>query len=112
MNKRYRLTPKPGVIRAGRVVNTQVKPTIVPGQNNVLKATPKPTQPKKVIIKKPEKPKPKQRRQRRPARAQPVRPSPLRRKKEKEFGLYKQAIEDLRNCGAGRILIMVAWTLS
>ena len=110
MSKQYRLTPKPGVARAGRIVQTRVKPTIVPGQNNVLRATtPSPkkvAQPKKVVIKKPE-------RRRKPpkrtaARAQPVRQSKLRRNKEVEIGRYKKAVEELKTSGVGRILVMVA----
>lgn len=109
MKRKYRLTPKPGVARAGRVVNTNTQPVIIAGKNNIIK-TQDPqvkSQPvKKVIIKKPEK----QPVRRRGAvnRARAPRPSPLRRQKELEIGKYKEDISKLKNIGVGRLLVMVA----
>ena len=107
MKPQYRLTPKPGVARAGRAINTNVKPIIVPGKPNVLRtqnAVLKQQQVKKVIIKKPVR-KPVRKR---PGPRAPVRASPLRKQKELEIGRYKKAVEGLKNVGLGRILIMIA----
>jgi hypothetical protein len=112
MKRQYRLTPKPGVARAGRRVNTNVKPIIVAGQPNVVKTRdPKVVKEqavKRVIIKKPDKRRVVRPRTPRSNRARAPRPSPLRQQKELEIGRYKEAVNKLKNCGVGRILIMVA----
>jgi hypothetical protein len=109
MKRQYRLTPKPGVARAGRVFNTQTKPVIVNGRANVLKTKDQSVQKvpqvkiKKVVIKKPAR-KPAARR----VKPQAARSSALRKKKEVEISRYKKAVTDLKNSGIGKILIMVA----
>lgn len=113
MKKQYRLTPKPGVARAGRVVNTNSRPVIVAGHRNVIKTQdttkPKNVETPKVVIKKPERKNPVRRVTRaNRAKAQPVRSSPLKRHKELEIGKYKDSVSKLRNSGVGRLLIMVA----
>jgi hypothetical protein len=126
MSSKYRLTPKPGIIKAGRVVKTPARPTILPtSAPHIVKVTDKPPkippeqQPQKVLIQQkagpkatPPQPAPRKRAQRPKAgaRAQPsvYRSSPLRRKKDAEMGLYRKKVENLKDCGIGRYLVMVA----
>lgn len=110
---KYRLRPKPGIARAGRFVNTKIRPIIVSNDNrNIVRAkevnTPTPPSDlQKVTIKRPPK-EPRKEPRRGPRSQRVVRQSPLRRQKEMEIGKYKKAVEKLKNCGQGRILVMVA----
>jgi len=113
MAQRYRLTAKPGIVRAGRFVNTRTKPIIVLNKPNTSRATQPSTlrlqQPQKVMIQRPPNIK--------APRNNVVKPrvvvnkskvSRLRSQKELHQTQYNAAIERLRDCGKGRILIMVA----
>ena len=113
---KYRLTPKPGIARAGRFVNTQVSPVIITSKPGVVRVQQnqksadkiaKAEQVKKVIIKKPDK-KPVRKKRATPRSQSQYRSSPLKRRKEIEIGRYKKAVEGLRGKGQGRLLIMVA----
>ncbi len=111
MKHQYRLTPKPGIARAGRFINTKVNPVIVSGRPNVIRTSnpsarkiPKNQQVKKAIVRN-QGGRPASRRNL--ARTQ-IRSSPLKRRKELEFGLYKKAIRELHNSGKGKLLIMIA----
>jgi hypothetical protein len=107
---KYRLRPKPGIAKAGRFVNTKINPVIIPNNmNNMVRSSDPqvisvhPSDLQKVIVKSPVKKINKIRSQR------PVlRQSPLHHRKEMEIGQYKKAVEDLKDIGKGRILIMVA----
>lgn len=112
MAPKYRFTPKPGIARTNRVVNTSIKPVILSGQSNIVKTTEAKT-PQKHRIQTTSPQKPKKRRttiNRSPKRRRKAvtRASPLRRRKELEIGKYKRLVQNLKNCGQGRILIMVA----
>lgn len=115
MKPLYRLTPKPGIARVGRFVHTKNHPIIISGKPNIVKTTdsnasktPKEQQVQKVIIKKPEKRAEVRRNDRRKPRSPAAQPSALKVGKELEMGRYKKLIEDLQDCGKGRILVMVA----
>lgn len=116
---KYRLSPKPGIIRAGKFVKTQVTPTIVLKNNvaRIQQPTPKipkvkSSQPKPSPAQPPQSPKPpppavKKRNQGIKTRSQPRRNSP-RLKTPRDQPKHAKAIEGLRNIGEGRALIMVA----
>jgi hypothetical protein len=113
MKPNYRFTPKPGIARSGRIVNTNVKPIIVAGQPNVVKTnitpkTPKSQQVKRAVVKKINKPVVQRASPPKRKKRSGVRASPLRRRKELEIGRYKKLVEDLKGIGKGRTLIMVA----
>lgn len=116
MSSKYRLTPKPGIIKAGRIVKTPARPIIIPNAPHVVKIInkiPLEQQPQKVVIQKAEtqktKPNPRRQRPKPGARAQPsYRSSPLKRRKEAEMGVYRKQVENLKNSGVGRYLVMVA----
>jgi len=105
----YRLRPKPGVVKAGRIIQTSISPIIIinkpkTGKSPVaMSKIPEAQQVQRVIIRKPLKP---------PVKAQRPKikgkPGRLRQRKEVEIGRYKKDVELLKNSGAGRILIMVA----
>jgi len=120
MSSKYRLTPKPGIIKAGRVIKTPARPTIIPNAPHIIKTTelqnkiPNAQQPQKVVIKKPEIKAP-----RRPNRASPraggmkaqptkYRGSVLRTKKEAEMSKYRKSVENFKDIGVGRYLAMIA----
>lgn len=137
MASKYRLFPKPGLARAGRFVGTKVNPVIITNKSNIVKIkTPKrrgPIQrpiPQKIAQSpRPQKIAPSQAVQRvniqRPIQ-RPVnkstravsankrrnfkrsKSSPVRSRKEHEIGKYQQKVDDLKNSGVGRLLIMVA----
>jgi len=123
MSSKYRLTPKPGIIKAGRTVKTPVRPTIIPtNAPHIIKISDRPPkippeqQPQKVLIQRkisspiPQS-NPRRRTNPRPgarAQASVYRSSPLRNQKEAQMGLYRKKVENLKDCGVGRYLVMVA----
>jgi hypothetical protein len=111
----YRLSPKPGIVNAGRFVKTHVAPKVnvnhqgnaaqviipqrkIEGVKKVPKAEPQPTPvPAKENV----------RAKREPPHKSNM--SPLRRSQEKHHTPHhNKAVLELRNKGVGRILIMVA----
>ena len=124
MASKYRLSPKPGLARAGRFVGTRVNPVIVTNKPNIIKIrNPKP-KPKplpkipqsqkvqKVNIQRPiGRPNKRNQMAVTPNKRNALkrsRSSPVRNRKEVEIGRYKKKVEALKDCGVGRILIMVA----
>lgn len=89
---------------------------IVAGQPNIIKTSEPPkSQPiQKPIVKKPDKVQRSVEAANQPnvppkrLVKNPVKSSPLKRRKEMEMGRYSKMVDDLRNCGKGRILIMIA----
>lgn len=136
---KYRLTPKPGLIRAGRFVKTKINPKIVvqkPGNTaKVIMPKTKPPQVKRVKFGQPRAPN--QARPQLPAQ-NPVKPTPpkvasvpanknrnvsvdrrpkhpkhdrkskVRTSRDRAQAKYTNAIQDLKDLGKGRILVMVA----
>lgn len=108
----YRLSPKPGIVNAGRFVKTHVTPqvnvqrqsnaaqVIIPRKTETVKKVPKvgpPSTPpvkENVRVKKDIAPKRNM--------------SPLRKSQEHQHSPHIKAIQDLRNIGVGRLLIIIA----
>lgn len=135
---KYRLSPKPGLIRAGRFVNTKVNPKIVvqkpnnvaqvrlpktrPPQvkqvkfgkaqpvrpNRAPKLPPTPPPKKKTVKKTPPKNVSVDRRPRAENKNRKKAPSKSRAKRDRAQAKYTAPIQELQGIGKGRLLVMVA----
>ena len=112
MGSKYRLTPKPGIARAGRFVKTKVKPIIVNNKNNSAKI-PKEQRVSSVKINPPKK-----RQVTKSSSAVKAakkhkmsiqrRTSKVRSQKELQQVKHNKTLEGLKNSGKGKFLVMVA----